>query len=111
MGTDISAQHTVEDPDRELRRVLDRCVGLPLARWDRPAEDGLTPADALRQVLQEFADLAADATGGPRREVPRLRLHGLADQLTVLTREALAAVDDEGGRLVAARLVDLRRRF
>ena len=111
MGTDIPAEHTVEDPDRELRRVLDRCVGLSLARWDRPGEDGSTPADAVRRVLQEFADLAADATGTVRREVPVLRTHGLADQLAVLTRDALAVTGEEGRRQVAARLVTLRRQL
>ena len=102
---------TVEDPDRELRRVLDRCVSLPLARWERPGPDGRTPVDLVRAVLQTLADLAADGEGRPRRPVPELRAHGLGDQLAVLTRDALAVADDAGRLQVATALAGLRARL
>lgn len=60
-------------------------------------------------MLQELVDLTADAQAIPRRQVPRLRVHGLPDQLAVLTRDALAGLDDAGRARVGDLLTGLRR--
>ncbi len=99
-------------------------MSYPLARWERPltetpalaeilptdatAGEVGTPIEAVHAVCQRLADLAAEAEDRPRRQVPRLRPHGLADQLTVLTRDALAAAPDRA-TIVARLLVALRR--
>ena len=44
-----------------------------------------------RQAVQELADLAADASGEPRRTVPHLHPMALADQLGVLLADAADA--------------------
>lgn len=96
-----------DDPARELRRVVDRCASYPLARWDRADADGVTPATRVHQTCQALADLAADTDRRPRRVVPMLRPHGLADQVSVLAHDALQAGADENA--VASLLADLRR--
>ncbi|WP_363326460.1 hypothetical protein [Haloactinopolyspora sp.] len=53
-------------------------------------------ADAVHQLAQRLADAAADARGEPRRPVPRLADHALADQLQVVARELSEAVRDTG---------------
>ena len=63
----------------------------------------------VQPFLQHCADCAADAEGTQRRPVPRLAPHALADQLTVLTREALAVVSDETAADIGRRLAALRR--
>lgn len=98
--------NTIDDPARELRRVVDRCAGLPLARWSRPDETGRTPAERVHDSCQRLEALAARAQGREVRTVPTLRPHGLADQVSVLAREALAVADPDQ---VAALLADLRR--
>jgi hypothetical protein len=75
------------------------------------ARTGAEPEQALagiRTVLQQLADLAADAEGGPRRPVPELAPHALADQLVVLGRDvatwcAEPALADAQELLVALR--------
>lgn len=99
---------TIDDPERELRRVVDRCAALPLARWSRAGDDGRTPEQLVHATAQKLADLAAQASGDQRRVVPALRPHGLADQLTVLARDALAVCEPEP---VATVLATLRRRL
>jgi hypothetical protein len=61
----------------------------------------------VRALLQELADLAAEAEGGERREVPLLADRALGDQLAVLVRDAVDAGTDAAD--VHARLVALRR--
>ncbi|MFV0460327.1 MAG: hypothetical protein ACK5MT_16315 [Actinomycetales bacterium] len=120
-------QPHADDPVRELRRVVDRCVSYPLVRWSRPsppatasaarasaatapggADDPVTPAQLVHRTCQHLADLAADAQGRTRRPVPQLRPHGLAAQLTVLTNDALSEAPDRHSE-VARLLADLRR--
>ncbi len=97
-----------DDPARELRRVVARCAALTLAAWQQPDADGTTPAERLHRACQAWAHSAADAEGEPRRQVPRLRPHGLADQVTVLVHDLLRVDPTEAGR-VTADLVALRR--
>lgn len=81
----------------ELSRVVDllaRQVGHWSApRWAGPNRtDGTTRADLFHQLVQHLADLAADAEGLPRRDVPRLENDlALPDQLRVIAADLIAA--------------------
>jgi len=84
-------------PDTDLRLAVDRLIGRVQhwtpARWARPsAADSMTRADLVHGLAQRLADAGADASGEPRRPVPRLDNDlALPDQLRVLTADALAA--------------------
>lgn len=62
-------------------------------RWAAPAEGGNVPrGDLVHRLVQEIANLAADAEGLPRRAVPRLDSDlALPDQLRVVAADLLAA--------------------
>jgi hypothetical protein len=96
-----------DDVRRELGRVADRLRVLA-PRWaqrDAPPPE----AEQVREVLQRFADLAADASGEPRRAVPRLALRALPDQLLVLGHDVLVVADATALATVHRALLDLRR--
>jgi hypothetical protein len=95
--------------DRELGRVATRLRGLSLARLQRPDDQGVTPAGRTHDCAQHLADLAADAAGRPRRPVPVLAAHGVADQLTVVAHDVLAEGDEPAVVAAAAALTALRR--
>jgi len=116
----------VEDAQRELRRCLDRLAALGPGRLARPGPRSVgaealggaeppPPADAVRAVLQQLADDAADLEGRPRRVVPELAPHALGHQLAVLAADVLAAADARADAAAVAglheRLVALRRRL
>ncbi|MFG3553118.1 hypothetical protein ACGGAQ_01890 [Micromonospora sp. NPDC047557] len=65
-------------------------------RWAAAATSGNVPrADLMHRLVQEIANLAADAEGQPRRTVPRLDNDlALPDQLRVVTADLLAAGAD-----------------
>ncbi len=70
------------------------------------ARDGVAAAavlDDVRAVLQDLADLGADAEGISRRPVPVLGAYALGDQVLVLSRD----VDDTGDPAAAAAAADL----
>ncbi|MFF0150447.1 hypothetical protein [Micromonospora sp. NPDC005203] len=71
-------------------------------RWAAVATTGNVPrADLVHRLVQEIANLAADAEGTPRRSVPRLDNDlALPDQLRVVTADLRAA---EAGDEVLAR--------
>lgn len=82
---------TSDEVTRELSRVADRLrvVGPRFAARDTPeAEETLT---VVRGSLQRLADAAAIAEGRPRRTVPALAPHALADQTLVLGYDVLDA--------------------
>ncbi|HYY10534.1 MAG TPA: hypothetical protein VE781_06315 [Kineosporiaceae bacterium] len=94
------------DPYEVLRtaeRVADRLrmLGPRWAARDHAAD--AAPVAAVRHALQRLADAGANAAGELRRPVPDIGLHALADQVLVLTRDALAgggaAVDGAGSAL------------
>ncbi|WP_346775985.1 hypothetical protein [Micromonospora sp. HNM0581] len=62
-------------------------------RWSAAASIGnVSRADLVHRLVQDVADLAADAEGQPRRAVPRLDSDlALPDQLRVVTADLLAA--------------------
>jgi hypothetical protein len=82
---------TYEDAVRQLDRLADRLrvVGPRLAARETP--EALEALRAIRIGLQRLADLAADADGLPRRIVPELAAHALADQALVLGHDLLGA--------------------
>jgi hypothetical protein len=81
----------------ELSRVVDllaRQVGhWEAPRWAAPAAAGnAARADLMHRLVQQVANLAADAEGEPRRTVPRLDNDlALPDQLRVVGADLLAA--------------------
>jgi hypothetical protein len=68
-------------------RVADRLrvVGPRMAARSSAEATGLL--DDVRAVLQQLADLAADAERSPHRTVPLLAAHALADQTLVLAHD------------------------
>jgi len=62
-------------------------------RWGATATGGnASRADLVHRLVQEIANLAADAEGEPRRTVPRLDNDlALPDQLRVVTADLVAA--------------------
>ncbi len=62
-------------------------------RWSAVASAGnVSRADLVHRLVQEIANLAADAEGEPRRTVPRLDNDlALPDQLRVVAADLLAA--------------------
>ncbi|GAB3684121.1 hypothetical protein [Angustibacter aerolatus] len=95
---------------REATRVADRLRSLSLDRLDRPGERGeRSPADRAREVSQRLADLAADAAGRRRRQVPSLPPHAAGDQLAVTAHDVLTDGDDRAVVAALDVLVALRR--
>ena len=95
-----------------LRRIGLRPVGADASAAAASAAALVPTAQAAHRLAQALADAAADAVGEPRRPVPRLRDHALADQVAVTGRElldALAAGHPADLSAVAAALDDLRR--
>jgi hypothetical protein len=84
-------------PAADLHLAVDRLIGRVQhwapARWARPsAVDGTTRAELVHGLAQRLADAGADASGEPRRPVPRLANDlALPDQLRVLATDLLAA--------------------
>ncbi|MFE9188706.1 hypothetical protein ACFYL6_03750 [Micromonospora sp. NPDC007208] len=80
---------------------LDKAVQLlvrQIAHWQQPrwaavaTTGNVSRADMVHRLVQEMANLAADAEGEPRRVVPRLDNDlALPDQLRVVTADLLAA--------------------
>ncbi|MEV0156167.1 hypothetical protein AB0H57_20900 [Micromonospora sp. NPDC050686] len=80
---------------------LDRAVGLlvrQVGHWQQPrwaataAGGNASRADLVHKLVQEVANLAADAAGEPRRTVPRLDNDlALPDQLRVVAADLAAA--------------------
>lgn len=96
---------------REVERVADRVrLAAPrlAARGSSQAEQQL--AD-IHLVLQQLADLAADAERTGRRAVPAVGSAALADQLTVLGRDVAQTCSEPTLSAAQELLVALRRRL
>jgi hypothetical protein len=90
---------------RELDRVADRLRVLGPRLAARPGDR----LGRIRTDLQRLADLAADVEGQPRRSVPALAPHALADQALVLGHDLLATGDPAGLAAGTDLLTGLRR--
>ena len=58
--------------------------------WEQPRWSAQGRADRVYRLVQRLADLAADAEGRPRREVPREHDMILPDQIRVMADDLLA---------------------
>jgi len=73
-------------------RLIARLRAWTPARYAARAAGGRRRGDALHELVQRLADLAADAEGQPRRPVPRLASDlVLPDQLRVVVHDLLRA--------------------
>jgi hypothetical protein len=101
----------------ELVRIVDLLVNQVAnwtpARWAaRPEPGGPSRAELVHSLIQQLADLAADAEGVPRREVPRLDNDlGLVDQLRVVTADLVAAGASDLTHAAAADVSTVRARL
>ncbi|MEU4396936.1 hypothetical protein ACIQH6_08185 [Micromonospora orduensis] len=79
--------------DQTVRLLVNQVGHWEQPRWAATATTGNVPrADLVHRLVQEIANLAADAEGQPRRVVPRLDNDlALPDQLRVVTADLLAA--------------------
>lgn len=71
--------------DELAARVADRLRSMSLTRLARGA------ADDAHSAAQLLADIAADAEGLPRRQLPRLGDETLGDQVAVVSHDLLRA--------------------
>ncbi len=73
-------------------RLVNRVSHWSPTRWSQPARPGLpVRSDLVFALVQNLADLAADADGHPRRPVPRLASDlALPDQVRVMLADLLA---------------------
>ncbi|GAB6900822.1 hypothetical protein [Kineosporia succinea] len=84
---------THEEAVKRLDRLADRLrvVGPRMAA--RSSDEAAELLGRIRAGLQRIADLTAEADGEPRREVPVLGAHALADQALVLGHDLLRGGD------------------
>jgi hypothetical protein len=77
-----------------VARLVGQVAHWTPARWAKPgAAGGASRADLVHALAQRLADAAADASGEPRRPVPRLDNDlALPDQLRVLGADLSAAL-------------------
>jgi hypothetical protein len=69
---------------RERDRVVGRLASMPL---------DTIPERQVLGAVQQLADLVSRARGEPWHEVPRLAPYAVADQVTVLVGEVIAAAE------------------
>jgi hypothetical protein len=80
-----------EQVPRELARAVDQLVNR-VAHWSPARWASGGHGSRVYALVQQLADLGAQAEGGPRRQVPRLDNDlVLPDQLRVVTVDLLAA--------------------
>lgn len=79
--------------DRAVQLMVRQVGHWEQPRWSAAAEGGnVSRADLVHKLVQEIANLAADAEGEPRRGVPRLDNDlALPDQLRVVAADLVAA--------------------
>ncbi|MFF5175982.1 hypothetical protein ACFY3U_25615 [Micromonospora sp. NPDC000089] len=82
-----------EELDRAVRRLVGQVGHWEQPRWAAKADAGnVSRADLVHKLVQEIANLAADAEGAPPRAVPRLANdRALPDQLRVVVADLVAA--------------------
>ncbi len=93
--------------DRAVELLVRQVGHWEQPRWSASAEGGnVSRADLVHKLVQEIANLAADAEGEPRREVPRLGTDlVLPDQLRVVAADLVAADPPESVLASAAAAV------
>ena len=96
---------------REAERVADRLQVVGPRMAARSGPDGARVLGDVRSALAQLAGLAADAEGQPRRDLPVLAPHALADQLLVLAHDLARFGDPASLAAGLALLLDLKRRI
>ncbi|MEU5965091.1 hypothetical protein ABZ777_28120 [Micromonospora parva] len=93
--------------DKAVRLLVGQIAHWQQPRWAAAATAGnVSRADLVHRLVQEVANLAADAEGQPRRVVPRLDNDlALPDQLRVVTADLLAA--DPGAEALTRAAVEV----
>jgi hypothetical protein len=86
---DLRLSPTPEDAERRLQRLADRLRVMGPRLAGRGSAEAEATLAQVRAGLQRLADLAAEAEGQPRRVVPELGPHALADQALVLGHDLL----------------------
>ncbi|MER7415284.1 hypothetical protein ABT346_00605 [Micromonospora peucetia] len=78
--------------DRAVELLVRQVRHWQQPRWSATATGGnVSRADLVHRLVQEIANLCADAEGGPRRAVPRLDNDlALPDQLRVVAADLVA---------------------
>jgi hypothetical protein len=94
--------------DAGVQRLLNQIAHWAENRWRRPAGDG-TRETVVQTLVQQLADVAADAEGQPRRPVPHLHPMVLPDQLRVMADDLAAAGPSADTLDRAAQLVEETR--
>ncbi|SCG34959.1 hypothetical protein GA0070619_0128 [Micromonospora zamorensis] len=96
-----SAAMSAAELDKAMQLLVRQIVHWQQPRWSAIATAGnVSRADLVHRLVQEIANLAADAEGEPRRVVPRLDNDlALPDQLRVVTADLVAA--DPGAEALA----------
>ncbi|MFI6821751.1 hypothetical protein ACIBJE_12480 [Micromonospora sp. NPDC050187] len=78
--------------DRAVEQLVRQVGHWQSPRWAALADGNVSRADLVHRLVQEVANLAADAEGQPRRTVPRLDNDlALPDQLRVVAADLVAA--------------------
>jgi hypothetical protein len=95
--------------DDSVSRLINQVAHWSPARWSKPVAAGdVSRADAFHALVQQLADAGADASGEPRRPVPRLdNALALPDQLRVVAADLGPAATqslDDAVRATAASL-------
>jgi hypothetical protein len=91
-----------------LTLAVDRLVN-QVGHWQQNRWSA-SRADRVHELVQQVADLAAEAEGEPCRAVPRLADLVLPDQLRVVSDDLVAAGAAETVLTAAAEAVDEARR-
>jgi hypothetical protein len=89
----VNGESLLRDAERtadRLRVVLPRLLG---RADDAP---GVALLAEVRDTLQALADAAAPAQGRTRREVPRIGVHAVPEQLLVLAHDLVSATARPG---------------
>jgi hypothetical protein len=101
----------VTEFERVTARLVDKLSHWTPPRWAASSVSGGTRAEVVHALVQEIADLAADAEDQPHRPVPRLAIDlSLPDQLRVVATDLLAARPEPAVLARAAELVTQVRR-
>jgi len=101
----------VTEFERVAARLVDQLSHWTPPRWAASSASGDSRARVVHALVQQVADLAADAEGQPRRPVPRPATDlSLPDQLRVVAADLLAAGPEPAVLARAAELVTQARR-
>jgi len=87
----------VDEFNRALARIVDHVSYWTPSTWAASGASGVPRAEVVHALVQQVADLAADAESQPRRGVPRLPSDpALPDQLRVVLADLRAAAQANG---------------